>query len=208
MITRKKRASGFTLVEAMVAMLVFAIALMGLVALQKVSIDAASMGRSHTMATNVARFVMTWLQNEAASYATTAGDTNFNVTDYPLLFNGASAANLNNFILLDSSLPNFRFDEFLGDSSMAIYDTVDTAQFCVHYRLRRFLSFQDAATNADTSVPDLFLATVRVSWPKDKSYKTSPDWTDCDARTSDPSLSDYNLLELNGVITREFANRI
>ncbi|MCK9523286.1 MAG: prepilin-type N-terminal cleavage/methylation domain-containing protein [Proteobacteria bacterium] len=199
---------GFTLVEVMVAMIVFAIALMGLVALQKVSITAAGSGRDHTVAANLARYAITWLQNEAAHYAKTEGDINFNDVDYPLLYGGLDA-NVGSYVLLDANTPTFRFDEYLGHSALEMYEDVDSAMYCIHYKLEQFQSYQVDTETATPYVPDLYKVSVRVTWPKPKSYLTEGlDWTDCSQRTAEPNLSDFNALELSGVITREFASKV
>ena len=61
--------AGFTLIEVIVAMAVFMITVLGLVAMQSASVSAARQGKTHTQAVNIARFFLTQLQNEVSVWA-------------------------------------------------------------------------------------------------------------------------------------------
>jgi prepilin-type N-terminal cleavage/methylation domain-containing protein len=197
----RKQQDGFTLIEVMIALLVFMVALLGLVALQKASIAGNNKGREHTAAVNIAEFVMTWLENEASSWPLdgelpTADDFPMltqalgdNAGTWRLLPDGASAG--------DSG---FRLDAYGQHSERGFYSSVDTAQFCVHY-MATLLGPNE----------ELLVARVRVTWPKWKQYviEGGGSWDECDwPGYSDPStfedrLKYSEIIELKQILSRE-----
>jgi prepilin-type N-terminal cleavage/methylation domain-containing protein len=187
---------GFTLIEVLVALLIFMVAMLGLVALQRASVSGANMGREHTAAVDLARYVMTWLENEAAAWPladTTPGPPAF--ADLPLLNRGLGEPDTWHTL----SSADVRFDAYLEHSAEQLYSEVDSAQFCVHYRI---------APVGSTDDPVAYRAWVRVTWPKWGQY-ASGTWNQCEARISDvPSdIGKYQVVELTGVVTREYTGR-
>ena len=193
---KKIEQRGFSLVEVMVAMAVFGISAMGLAALQKVSMDAAVMGRERTAAVNLANYAMTWIQNEAAaqSYGTV-----LSAIKYPNLFKGKTYAGVWNILGADK---NFRFDEYYSNETTDVHN-----KYCVDYMFNQY-----ASTNAPGGKLDnLYIITIRVSWPKHGIYPAT--WKDCTARQGDlhpgtPAGDPYNQLFISRVITRDFSNKV
>jgi len=197
MTKHRKRARGFTLIEVIVALLVFMVAMLGLVALQRASVVGANMGREHTAAVDLGRFVMTWLENEAASWPLADTTPVPLATDLPLLNRGLSGADEWQTL----STTDQRFDDYVEHSGTALYaGGVDSAQFCVHYRV---LPLPDGATD-----PLAYQVWVRVTWPKWGQYR-SGDWNVCGSRLSAAStvIGAYQVIELTGVVTREYTGR-
>ncbi|MBN2342677.1 MAG: prepilin-type N-terminal cleavage/methylation domain-containing protein [Deltaproteobacteria bacterium] len=201
--TRKSRERGFSLVEVLVAMAVFAVTALGLAALNKVSMDATVNGRERTAAANIAQYSMTWLHNEISSYASwdnalaTVGGTYF-----PLISTNSTNTG---WQPLTSSV---RFDEYLSNSSDTKYSAVNTAQFCVHYRV--------LPTNGPTSTnvlpSNLYHVSVLVTWPKAGQYVTG--WDNCTNRVGNVTAANgavptnYHSLLLQQIMTRDFSNKI
>jgi len=208
----RRDQDGFTLIEVMISMVVFMVALLGLVALQRASIAGTNKGREHTAAVNIARYVMTQLENEAAAWPLDQSDVPS--SDFPMMALGLS--NPGNWNLLaDGSgtvINEFRLDAYLEHSRRSFYmgDNPDTAPFCVHYMV--------APLTEELPAQELFSARVRVTWPKWKQYviegESAGVWYDCDPNVFGPdsALSDRlkysDVVELTGVVTREYTGQL
>jgi prepilin-type N-terminal cleavage/methylation domain-containing protein len=199
----RRTSRGFTLIEVIMALLVFTVAMLGLVALQRASVSGASMGREHTAAVNLARYVMTWLENEAAAWP--LADTTPAPASLPLLNQALDLADDEeggDWLALSDDAADTRFDTHLEHSGTLLdMSDVDTATYCVHYRVKPL---------GDVDDPVAYQVWVRVTWPKWKQYAAA-DWTNCEARRTagvDPAvIGAFNVIELTNVVTREYTGR-
>ncbi len=214
---RKARNNrGFTIIEVMIALMVFMVALMGLVALQRASIAGTNKGREHTAAVNVARFVMSAIQNETASLTLDLLDDPFDdVEYYPYLAN-ADLTGGDWRLLPDGSGAavdnDARLDAYMGHSGQGVYTGgVDSAPYCVMYTVQRFIPPGSA-----NPVLGLYQARVRVTWPRWKQYMASgyasgDAWTDCAGRLDDTAagtdVTDWETVELSKIVSREYTSK-
>ena len=60
--------NGFTILEVLVALIIFIIAVMGLGTLQRASIAGTDRGRQHTAAVNIARYFLNELKVEISNW--------------------------------------------------------------------------------------------------------------------------------------------
>ena len=205
----RKCQQGFTLIEVMMSMLIFMIALLGLVALQKASIAGTNKGREHTAAVNIARFAMARLEAEAASW--TLSESEPPESDLPMI---AQAIDTNQWWKLPDGAGGavadaFRMDAYLQHSEREFYGGSETAPapYCVHYMV------SSIGPNRE-----LLQVRVRVTWPKWKQYIIEEDgagtWNSCNwSGWNDPSalevrLKYSELVELTGVVTREYTSKM
>ena len=213
--TRNNR--GFTLIEIMIALLVFMVSLLGLVALQRASVAGTAKGREHTAAVNAARFVMSAIQNEVASLPLQVDDAALNSADYPYL--GSADLPGGTWRLLPDGSGNAvdddaRLDAYMGHSGQAVYTGgVDSAPYCVMYTIQRFVPPGGTITNP---VVGLYQARVRVTWPRWKQYMETGEmsgdaWTDCAGRLDDTATSgevtDWEIVELSKILSREYTSK-
>ena len=192
----RRTARGFTLIEVIVALLVFTVAMLGLVALQRASVSGANLGREQTAAVDLARYVMTWLKSEAAAWPLADPTTVPNANGFPLLNRGVTPPDT--WRTLSST--DVRFDAYLEHSQTPLYTTdIDTAQYCVYYRVVPL-------GNVDDQVA--YQVWVRVTWPKWGQYG-GVTWAACASRaTSGPEvIGKFQVVELTGVVTREYTGR-
>jgi prepilin-type N-terminal cleavage/methylation domain-containing protein len=192
--TKKNR--GFTLIEVLVSLLVFMVAMVGLVAMQRASISGASLGREQTGAINVARYVLTWLENDAAAWPVSDTTT---PSSLQLLGSALSDTDSSTWHTISDDT-TMRFDQYLETSSSAVASygagSSDTAPYCVGFRVKPLSSDQ-------TQV--MYQVWVRVVWPRWGQYSG---WQTCDAaRLSSVESSTLQVVELTGVVTREFTSR-
>jgi len=198
----RNRERGFTLIEVLMALLVFMIAMLGLVAMQRASISGANSGREQTAAVNVARFVMTWLENEAASWPLADTTATPPTAQFPLLNEALSDTTSFHSIANQNTL---RFDPYLETSATTTSSygagAVDTAPFCVGYRVEPL-----GGTDQEDRVA--YRVWVRVTWPRWGEYG-GDNWNKCNLRITDQQVKDGNfqVVELSGVVTREFTGR-
>ncbi len=216
-----QNSGGFTIIEVMIALLVFMVSLMGLVALQRASVAGTNKGREHTAAVNVARFVMSAIQNEVASLpiqvVDNPADPGFSVANYPYL-GSADLAN-GTWTLLPNGSGNTveddaRLDAYMGHSGQGVYTGgMDSAPYCVMYTVQRFIPPGGTATNP---VVGLYQARVRVTWPRWKQYMASGEmsadaWTDCAGRLDDTAaagtVTDWETVELSKIVSREYTSK-
>lgn len=208
---RRSEKAGFTLIEVIMAIIVFMIALMGLSAMQSASAVGSDMAHKHTAAVNVARYFLTQLQNEISTWPENRVPTgaNFPWTDTPMLFRAASL-NPNQWHLLPADKDgdisaNFRLDRYLGHSGNNLEPT---SSFCVHYRVQPM----DIPAGGNIQNALVWRLHVRVAWPKNKQYGDDPmgddGWMNCDPAnfaTGGARLANSDFVELVGVGTRELA---
>lgn len=208
---------GFTIIEIMIALLVFMVSLLGLVALQRASVAGTAKGREHTAAVNTARFVMSAIQNEVASLPLQVDDAALVSANYPYL----SSADLINgtWGLLPDGSGNTvdddaRLDAYMGHSGQGVYTGgVDSAPYCALYSIQRFVPPGGGVANP---VVGLYQTRVRVTWPRWKQYmgagETSGDaWTDCAGRLDDTAVAgevtDWEIVELSKILSREYTSK-
>jgi type II secretory pathway pseudopilin PulG len=192
---------GFTLIEVMISMLVFMVALLGLVAMQEASIEGAGRAREQTAAVNIARFVMAGIQNEVTGFTF---ESELPTADQPLLDNAINGGNEGLWVNLPGTGGISRFDAYLEHDGRSFYDTVDSAPYCAIYQVDRFLD------GAGVEMDGLYKVKVRVAWPRKGQYQGA-DWMDCTlaARKDDIEghVGLWEVVELRTVMSREFTSR-
>jgi prepilin-type N-terminal cleavage/methylation domain-containing protein len=210
-IRQKTENRGFSLLEVLIATVVFAITAMGLVALNKVSMDASVYGRERTAASNLAQFAMTWLENEVAAYA--PGETPITGSfthSYLKKLRDTIAAGNTGWVSLSGNT-SLRFDEYLSNETDAKYAAADTARYCIHYRVL----FNNGPSSAKALPGNLYHASVMVTWPMEGGYVTDgSDWTDCANHIGNAAAANgavpanYHSLMMEQILTRDFANKV
>ena len=216
------KQKGFTLIEVMFSLIIFMVAIMGLVALQKVSIEGASKGKRHTAAVNAASFFLTQLQNEISCWGGGLARPFPNANNtFPMLtvaIGGNQTLPDSWFTLEPNPNPasSLRVDELLGHSGLA--SGIASSQFCINYRIScleeprdEFNNTVPCTTNIDRVT--VWLVRVRVSWPKKRQFESGQEdgtnpWTSCapvdvDFRVNNSNTDDA--VEIVGVATRELA---
>ncbi len=196
---RHHTQSGFTLIEVMVTLVVFMIAVMGLVALQSASMNGTHFGKRHTAAVNVAAAFVTQLQNEISHWAE-QNPTPFPVTRYPMLTTAFAAQDT--WHELDATL-QMRVGEYLGHSVL----DANTGQyrFCVNYMLSPFEDRQ--VDEDDNSAIRTWQIRVRTSWTKTAQFDGS-NWTNCAPNFVNNRIVNLNIdhaVELVSYGSREFS---
>jgi Tfp pilus assembly protein PilV len=201
-----KGSSGFTIIEVMIALIVFMVAVLGLVSLQRASIAGTDRGRQHTAGVNIARYFLNELKVEISNWeefgpgavpANCAPDTDI-TNNLPLLANALEATCLGPWTLLADGTT--RVDEFLGHEDMT--DNDSNSQYCVHYRVVPFPPHSVANPGPEALVWQM---QVRVAWAKPGQYA---DWQDCDPdkfATGGDRAKSTDIVELTGFATRELA---
>ncbi len=201
-------AGGFTLIEVMISLLIFMVALLGLIALQKASIAGTNKGREHTAGVNIARYVMTQLQSEAATWP--LAESIAAAEDFPMLAQGLGNPGRWN-LLADGDGPvedALRIDAYLEHSNRDFYADIDSAPYCVHYMLETMGPAQE-----------ILRFRVRVVWPKWGQYviesgEDTGAWNDCawpgfdDPTVAGDRLRYSEIVELSGIVTREFTGQM
>jgi prepilin-type N-terminal cleavage/methylation domain-containing protein len=195
-----KKTSGFTLIETMTALVVFAVATSGLVAMQKAASSGAEVASQQTAASNIARTFLVQLQGEVAHWP--EGESWPSPTE-SFYLSEAGAEAVGTWIELRGRNGAFRVDEFLGNNNLDSEGSV----YCVNYMI-------DTMENG-TLVPNyteildtiVWKLNVRVSWPKQRRFNADG-WQDCSPAAISARLVDNlgaDVIELMGVGTREMA---
>ncbi len=206
--TKNRKDEGFTLIEIICAMAVFMIGVMGMVALQGVSIHAAAKGRQQTAAVAVARYFIAELKSEFAAWDTgTVGFPNNPFPDeFALLDSAASGTNIttNTWIQFGADgSGGLRLDELLGHSQLS---DGGAARFCVGYMLTPLENHPDGTPLNEYSVWQI---RVRVSWTKEGHYQAgNVNWNDCSIASVNArivTVGSDDVIELVSTATREFA---
>jgi type II secretory pathway pseudopilin PulG len=200
---------GFTLIEIFIALMVFMIAVMGMVALQGASINAASKSRSQTAAVSIARFVITALKSEFAGWDKAHSGTTFPENRYPLLGKiFGDGGGVDTWIQygdeLDEDKGDFRFDEFLGHNGLA--NNNGASRFCVNYRVAHL---EDLGVITDNNKYSVWQIRVRVSWTNEGAFRTNGTaWNVCDPTTVETRIlvdASDDAVELTSMATRELS---
>ena len=207
----KRADNGFTLIEILAALTVFMIGVMGMVALQAVSIHAAGKGREQTAAVNIARYLIAELKTEFAAWGKAPGPT-FPTSDFPdefaMLKAAASEDSIGgNWVVYGGTSGSdgsyLRLDELLGHSDLS---DGGAARYCVSYRVDP-LEHYAAGTALDRF--SVWQIRVRVSWTKSGYFQVGNiDWKDCSIDNVDTRIVDLgsdDVVELVSTATREFA---
>ena len=215
--TKRTRTNedGFTLIEIVIALTVFMVAVMGMITLQGASINAATKARRHTAAVNIARYVITELKTEFAGWDKIQTSTNFPTGTYPLLSGifsssgagqGAWARFGDN---IDGTLGDFRLDEFLGHAQLENND--GASRFCVNYRVDPLEILPGDANPQGNSAGEhsVWQVRVRVSWTKEGAFGVNnTPWKLCDPTNVDQRIitdGSDDVVEILATATRELA---
>jgi prepilin-type N-terminal cleavage/methylation domain-containing protein len=209
---RKIRASntgGFTLIEVMIALVVFIAAVVGLVSLQRASIAGTDRGRQHTAGVNIARYFLNELKVEIENWEEYPQDAVLNNCDPDTdttnnLYLVARALNTNcvgTWTYVADEIT--QVDEFLGHEDMIAADTDSTSNnpnshYCVHYKI-------DPIPLADGLRAIVWQIRVRVAWSKSGQYAN---WEDCDPAlflTGGDRASSADIVELTAFASRELS---
>ncbi|MDJ0762308.1 MAG: prepilin-type N-terminal cleavage/methylation domain-containing protein [Myxococcota bacterium] len=207
---RTGHQTGFTLIEVMFSLLIFIVAVAGLVALQHASAKGSGRGKQLTTAVSAASFFQSQLKNEFAGWTQDADHPSsaFPVNRYPMLrkalANGLSGVGVDDWYALDAD--SFRIDGYMGHSDLDIISDA-TSHFCVNYLITP-LEVPNAATFTESDIA-VWKTRVRVSWTKAGQFDSSGNaWKNCvpDSVTDrlTTSFTD-DAVELVAVVTREFA---
>jgi len=182
---------------------VFMIAVMGLVSLQRATLGAGDMARQQTAAVNIAQFFTTEIKTEFANWNQWQSGSDLSATQFPLI--AAAGAGL----VTDSTWQqlggnNFRVDDFVGHSAIGTSGENDYfSRYCVNYMITRL---EDSDVVSD---PAVWLIRVRVSWTKDGYIEGAGSaWKDCTPNTVTARINNTqrdHAVELVAGATREVA---
>jgi type II secretory pathway pseudopilin PulG len=203
-----KSSSGFTIIEVMIALIVFMVAVLGLVSLQRASIAGTDRGRQHTAGVNIARYFLNELKVEISNWEEFAPDNvpancapvGAVANNLPLLARALEATCLGPWTLLDAGTT--RVDEFLGHEDMDSQGNDSNSHYCVHYRVS---PFPPASVANPGPAALVWQVQVRVAWAKPGQYA---DWQDCNPAlfvTDGDRAKSTDIVELMGFATRELA---
>jgi len=164
--SRRSRSRGYTVVEVLSAMTLFAIGASGVIAMQRVTIQGGDDARRMDVATNIANEWAFRLQRDSAYWTKPNNtDTSSNLNETQWLNNVTSAASkaptkwLEASQALGSQGMSGDFDLYGEDRSPTDGDHI----FCVQYRLQWIISQGAAAPfNAEAAMR----ADVRVFWAR------------------------------------------
>lgn len=205
----ERREDGFTLIEIVISLVVFMVAVMGMVALQGASINAAGKSRDQTAAVSIARYVSAELKSEFAGWDKDQETTSFPSDRYPLLRGVfGDGGGVDTWLRYGGSIGDdegdFRLDEFLGHNALTEASS-GASRFCVNYRVGP-LEDLGAVTYDQYSV---WLIRVRVSWTKEGAFLTNDTkWNVCDPSTVETRIltdASDDAVELVAAATRELA---
>ncbi len=153
--SRSERAHGYTLVELMMAIAVFAIGVSGIIAMQKVASAANQHSKALSVATSIAQGWLDALKADSSLYGQSSLFTNTQLLGQI----GANAANNGTWFR-----PVWNANKALGASFDALGRPIDEisaspdgAQFCVHLRLTQLY--------ANSPGMNVIRTEVRVFWP-------------------------------------------
>jgi type IV pilus assembly protein PilV len=160
---KRKGEHGYTLVELMMAIAVFAIGVSGVIAMQKVAAAANEHSKALSVATNIAQMWMDALKADSSLYLATQTAP---ATNVQLLTQITSGNN-------DWFRPIWSSTRAIGAAFDALGNPIDdangnpaAAQFCVHLRL----------TNLYANAPgmNVIRTEIRVFWPRADAVLPSP----------------------------------
>lgn len=199
--TRTTGNEGFTIIEVLISLIVFMVALLGLVSLQGASIEGADRGRQQTAAMNIARYITAQVQDEVSGFSLL--ETTPDPARQPLLSHALGTPAT--WVLLPGAGSTDRFDAYLEHSGMPTY-TVDSAPYCAAYWVD---TFDDPGAGAGVELQGLYKVRVRVSWPRKGQYGAGTTWKDCSQRLLDTknAMGPWESIELRTIMSREFVSR-
>ncbi len=201
----RKSECGYTLIEIIAALAVFMIGVMGMTALQSVSISAAAKSRNQTAAVSIARFITAQLKTEFASWDRDKENTAEFPDNYPLLKTiFAEDSSAGTWIQYgegtEGEVGDFRVDEFLGHS--ALESNTGPSKFCINYRVDSLENLGEV----EPSQYSVWQIRVRVSWTNEGAY--AADWDKCDPTNVERRIltdASDTVVELTSIATREMA---
>lgn len=174
---------GYTIVELMMAIAVFAIGVSGIIAMQKVAAAANLHSRSLSLATNIAQAWQDQLNTDSSFYSLSYG---FSQTVWLAALGSSNQvgwlrpawnANLGIGAAFDA------LGKPLSDTDADLANT----QFCVHFRLTRLYPSSPGI--------DVVRTEVRVIWPRaEASASSSFCATNVDAANFGADITDYHYL--------------
>jgi type IV pilus assembly protein PilV len=166
---------GYTIVELMMAIAVFAIGVSGIIAMQKVAAAANQHSRALSLATNIAQAWQDQLNADASLYTRTNG---FTFTKWLAPLQTSTQTTWFRPPYSTTLQMGAAFDG-LGKPLSDDADQVAQAQFCVHLRLVRLYP-----SPADVGI-DVVRTEVRVIWPRTEGAASA---TFCDTITNPVTL--------------------
>lgn len=183
---KRSRARGYTVVEVMSAMTLFAIGAAGVIGMQRVTIQGGVDARNFDIASNIAREWQSRLQRDALAWTLPDSlNTSTNI-DNTLWLDAGNIDNTWRAPIAGPAVVGYSnaFDSLGHDIAPASTDRY----FCVHYRLAW------VANNAAGSQPTgIIRAEIRVVWPRLESAAPA-----CDdmAVTDATNRNRYHMLTL------------
>jgi type IV pilus assembly protein PilV len=152
LIARIQQSGGYTIVELMMAIAVFAIGVSGIIAMQKVAAAANQHSRALSLATNIAQAWQDQLNADSSLFT-----RNNNTSVWLSLLAGAPQVGW----LRPPWNTNLKFGAAFDALGNPIDDTnLANAQFCVHLRLTRVY------LNSISPGIEVIRTEVRVIWPR------------------------------------------
>ena len=175
---------GYTIVELMMAIAVFAIGVSGIIAMQKVAAAANQHSRSLSLATNIAQAWQDQLNADSSLYTRTS---NFQNTVWLQPLKGAQQA----VWFRPAWNSNLAFGAAFDELGKPIDETTDNpanAQFCVHVQLTRLYPTSPGI--------DVVRTEVRVIWPRTEGTASTAFCTPNanNAATIGTNTNDYHFL--------------
>ncbi len=160
-VSLRQRPRGYTIVELLIALGIFAVGITGVAAMQSVTSGANRHAKNLAIASHIAE---SWLERLTIDSSTWIQDTTSLSTKTEWL-SGANSSTQGTWIL-----PAKNTAADFGATFGALGQFTDTAAervFCTHIRLTPLFSLTGAANNVDARDNGLVRADVRVFWPKD-----------------------------------------
>lgn len=156
---KRARARGYTVVEVMSAMTLFAIGAAGVIGMLRVTIQGGADARNFDIATNIAREWQHRLQRDALLWTQPNSVVNTSNIDNTLWLDAANIGAGWRVPVVGPEVPGYSaaFDLLGHDINPASNDRI----FCVHYRLGWI-----ADSNGGANLTGLLRAEVRVVWAR------------------------------------------
>ena len=160
-LSQRSAQRGYTIVELMMAIAVFAIGVSGIIAMQKVAAAANQHSRALSVATNIAQTWQDQLNADASLYTERNPLANTQLL--------SQAINFNNVWHLPSDNTNLNLGAaFDAMGNPLLGNAAANAQFCVHVRLTHLNNYPNL-----TSL-DVIRTEIRVFWPRTDANLSSP----------------------------------
>lgn len=207
--------TGFTLIEVMMSMVVFMVSVVGLVGLQRISVEGAEKSTQHTAAVNIAQYYLSQLRSEISAWTPMPADSvgtcaeAFPNGEFQLCNAQACCGNLSSswyWMNVSNGGASFRIDPYLGHQELT--DNDPQSIFCVNYSARPVdVPTATTPTAGDIAAALIWTIRVRVVWPKRNEYNRGSGWQDCAPSSIDNANRQpfVDVVELVGTATRAFA---